>query len=39
MLDMKIKQKIEFDVFLEFNENKTYLKKIAKEVENEMKKS
>jgi hypothetical protein len=33
------KQKIELDVFLEFNKNKTYLKKIAKEVENEMKKS
>jgi len=33
------KQKIEFDVFLAFNENKTYLKKIAKEVEAEMKKS
>ena len=34
-----IKQKIEFDVDLSFNENKTYLKKIAKEVEAEMKKS
>jgi hypothetical protein len=34
-----IKQKIEFDVDLVFNQNKTYLKKIAKEVENEMKKS
>ena len=34
------KQKIVFDVFLEFNnKNKTYLKKITKEVENEMKKS
>jgi len=32
------KQKIDFDVFLAFNENKSYLKKIAKEVENEMKK-
>ena len=32
------KQKIEFDVFLAFNENKSYLKKIAKEVKNEMKK-
>ena len=32
------KQKIDFDIFLEFNKNKTYLKKIAKEVENEMKK-
>jgi len=33
------KQKIEFDVDLDFNQNKTYLKKLAKEVENEMKKS
>jgi hypothetical protein len=33
------KQKIEFDVFLAFNENKTYLKKLAKEVEAELKKS
>jgi hypothetical protein len=32
------KQKIEFDVDLAFNQNKSYLKKIAKEVENEMKK-
>ena len=32
------KQKIDFDVDLVFNQNKTYLKKIAKEVENEMKK-
>ena len=33
------KQKIVFDVFLEFNnKNKTYLKKITKEVEAEMKK-
>jgi hypothetical protein len=32
------KQKIDFDVFLAFNENKSYLKKIAKEVENEIKK-
>jgi len=32
------KQKIKFDVSLSFNENKSYLKKIAKEVENEMKK-
>ena len=32
------KHKIEFDVDLTFNQNKTYLKKIAKEVENEMKK-
>ena len=32
------KQKIEFDVFLAFNENKSYLKKIAKEVKNEIKK-
>jgi hypothetical protein len=31
-------QKIEFDVFLAFNENKSYLKKLSKEVENEMKK-
>jgi ADP-ribosyltransferase exoenzyme len=33
------KQKIDFDVDLVFNQNKTYLKKIMKEVENEMKKS
>ena len=33
------KQKIEFDVDLAFNQNKTYLKKLAKEVVNEMKKS
>jgi len=33
------KQKIELDVILNFNQNKTYLKKLAKEVENEMKKS
>lgn len=34
------KHKIEFDVFLAFNNaNKSYLKKLAKEVENEMKKS
>ena len=34
------KQKIELDILLEFNnKNKTYLKKITKEVENEMKKS
>jgi hypothetical protein len=33
------KQKIEFDVNLAFNKNKSYLKKIAKEVEAEMKKS
>ena len=33
------KHKIEFDVDLAFNQNKTYLKKLAKEVENEMKKS
>jgi len=32
------KQKIDFDVDLVFNQNKTYLKKIMKEVENEMKK-
>ena len=33
------KQKIELDIFLKFNnKNKTYLKKITKEVENEMKK-
>ena len=32
------KKKIEFDVDLSFNQNKTYLKKLAKEVENEMKK-
>ena len=32
------KKKIDFDVDLSFNQNKTYLKKIAKEVENEMKK-
>ena len=32
------KHKIEFDVDLAFNQNKTYLKKLAKEVENEMKK-
>ena len=32
------KQKIDFDVFLAFNENKSYLKKIAKEVKNEIKK-
>ena len=32
------KQKIDFDVELAFNQNKTYLKKLAKEVENEMKK-
>jgi hypothetical protein len=32
------KQKIDFDVDLVFNQNKTYLKKIAKEVENEIKK-
>jgi hypothetical protein len=32
------KKKIELDVFLAFNQNKTYLKQIAKEVENEMKK-
>ena len=32
------KQKIELDIFLEFNKNKTHLKKIAKEVENEIKK-
>ena len=33
------KEKIELDIFLAFNENKSYLKKIAKEVEAEMKKS
>jgi hypothetical protein len=33
-----MKQKIELDVDLSFNQNKTYLKKIAKEVEAEMKK-
>jgi len=33
------KQKIEFDVSLSFNENKSYLKKLSKEVENEMKKN
>jgi hypothetical protein len=34
------KHKIEFDVFLEFNNtNKSYLKKITKEVENKMKKT
>ena len=32
------KEKIDFDINLSFNVNKTYLKKIAKEVENEMKK-
>jgi hypothetical protein len=31
------KQKIEFDVFLEFNKNKTYLKEIEKQVEDEYK--
>jgi hypothetical protein len=34
-----MKQKIELDVFLAFNQNKTYLKQIQKQVENEMKKS
>lgn len=33
------KQKIDFDVDLDFNQNKSYLKKLAREVENEMKKS
>ena len=33
------KQKIELDIFLACNQNKTHLKKIAKEVENKMKKS
>jgi hypothetical protein len=32
------KEKIDFDINLSFNVNKTYLKKLAKEVENEMKK-